>query len=478
MKRRTLLVGTAALAAAPAIARAAEKIKIVWWHAMTAALGEQVNHLVDAFNQSQDAIEVQAIYKGGYADVLTAAIAAFRAGQAPHLAQIFEVGTGSMLAAGKATKQVWELVKDTGVEIDPPAYIPAVRGYYSLADGRMASMPFNSSTAMMWYSKDAFRKAGLDPEKPPETWQDVVKAAEAIKAKDAAEIPVTSSWLSWIQLEQYSALHNIPFASKSDGFEGLDAQLEINSKAHVKHMQRLLDMAKDGTFKYAGRDNQPDQLLVSGKAGMHFNSSAMRGDMVKSAKFDWAEAFLPYDPDVANGPSELDRLVESIDPDKLTPEEAIESIKRLKMADRRPGPLNSIIGGASLWTMTAPGRSPEEYKAVATFLQFIGRPDNDAYWHQHTGYVPVTFGGYELSRKQGYYDKNPGVELPVKQLTRGTVTGNSKGLRLGRLVEIRNIIYEEMEKAFQGNQSAQQAMDNAVSRGNKVLREFERSVKS
>ncbi|HEX3400136.1 MAG TPA: sn-glycerol-3-phosphate ABC transporter substrate-binding protein UgpB [Acetobacteraceae bacterium] len=442
MKRRTLLAGTAALAAAPAIGRAAEKTKIVWWHAMTAALGEQVNHIAETFNASQDAVELQAIYKGGYADVLTATIAASRAGQAPHLVQIFEVGTGTMLAAGKAVKQTWELAQDTGATIDPNTYIASVRGYYSLPDGRMASMPFNSSTAVMWYSKDAFRKAGLDPDKPPATWPEVIQAAQAIKAKDAAEIPMTSSWLSWIQLEQYSALHDIPFASKADGFEGLDAQLEISSKPHVKHMERLLEMAKDGTFKYTGRDNQPDQLLVSGKAGIHFNSSGMRGDLVKSAKFDWGEAYLPYDPD----------LIKS--------------------------PLNSIIGGASLWTMTAPGRTPAEYKAVATFLQFIGKPDNDAYWHQHTGYVPVTLAGFELSDKQGFYAKNPGADLPVRQLTRGTVTNNSKGLRLGRLVEIRNIIYEEMEKAFQGGQTAQQAMDSATARGNKVLRDFEKSVKT
>jgi len=232
--------------------------------------------------------------------------------------QIFEVGTGSMIAAGKATKQVWELVKETDVAIDPNAYIPAVRGYYSLAVGRMASMPFNSSTAIMWYSKDAFRKAGLDPDRPPAAWPEVVQAAQAIKAKDAAEVPMTSSWLSWIQLEQYSALHDLPFASKADGFEGLDAELQINRKAHVKHMQRLLEMAKDGTFKYAGRDNQPDQLLVSGKEGIHFNSSGMRGNMVKSAKFDWGEALLPYDPELI------------------------------------ATPLNSIIGGASLWTMAHP----------------------------------------------------------------------------------------------------------------------------
>ena len=443
MKRRSLLAGTAAaLVVAPAVGRAAEKTKIVWWHAMTAALGDEVNRIVDAFNQGQDAVELTAIYKGQYPDVLTANIAAFRAGQAPHLVQIFEVGTGSMLAAGKATKQVWELVKETGAEIDPKAYIPAVRGYYSLSDGRMASMPFNSSTAVMWYSKDAFRKAGLDPDKPPETWPEVVAVAKAIKDKNAAPVPMTTSWPTWIQLEQYSALHNLPFASKDDGFEGLDAQLEINSRAHVKHIERLLDMAKEGTFKYAGRDNAPDQLLVSGDAGIHFNSSAARGNMVKSAKYDWGMAYLPYDPEIIKTP------------------------------------LNSIIGGASVWAMTAPGRTPAEYKAAATFLQFLGKPEIDAQWSQGTGYVPVTFAGFELSQKQGYYDKNPGADIAVKQLARGDVTANSKGLRLGRLPEIRNIIQEELEKALQGNQNAQQAMDSAVTRGNKVLRDFEKSAKA
>lgn len=442
MQRRTLLAGTAALVAAPAIGRAAEKTKIVWWHAMTAALGEQVDRIVAAFNQSQDAVELTAIYKGQYPDVLTATIAAFRAGQAPHLAQIFEVGTGSMLAAGKATRQVWELVQETGTQIDPKAYIPAVRGYYSLADGRMASMPFNSSTAVMWYSKDAFRKADLDPDKPPATWQEVVAAAKAIKDKNAAPVPMTTAWPTWIQLEQYSALHDLPFASRANGFEGLDAQLEINSKAHVKHIDRLLEMAKEGTFKYAGRDNAASQLLVSGDAGIHFDSSAARGNLVKSAKYDWGLTYLPYNPEIIKTP------------------------------------LNSIIGGASIWAMTAPGRSAAEYKAVTTFLQFLGTPDIDAQWSQNTGYVPVTFAGFELSQQQGYYDKNPGADLAVKQLARGAVTDNSRGLRLGRLPEIRNIIQEELEKALQGGQNGQQAMDSAVSRGNKVLRDFEKSVKA
>jgi len=294
----------------------------------------------------------------------------------------------------------------------------------------------------MWFSKDAFRKAGLDPDQPPATWQEVVAAAKAIKEKNAATVPMTTAWPTWVQFEQYSAIHDIPFATKANGFEGLDAELVINGKAQMKHIERLLEMAKEGTFKYAGRDSAAEQLLISGDAGIHFTSSAARGNMVKNAKYDWGMAFLPYDPEIIKAP------------------------------------INSIIGGASLWTMTAPGRTEAEYKAVAAFLKFLARPETDAQWSQGTGYVPVTFAGFELSQHQGYYEKNPGADLAVKQLARSTVNANSKGLRLGRLPEIRNIIQEELEKALQGGQSAQQAMDNAVNRGNKVLREFEKSAKT
>jgi sn-glycerol 3-phosphate transport system substrate-binding protein len=440
MKRRAMLAAPVALAASRA--RAADKVRIVWWHAMTAALADEVARIADGFNASQGEVEIQAVYKGGYADTLTATIAASRAGQAPHLVQVFEVGTGTMLAAGKAVKPVWQLAQETGLAIEPKAYIPAVRGYYSLADGRMASMPFNSSTAVMWYNKDAFRKAGLDPDTAPATWQQVRAAAEAIKAKQAAPIAMTTSWPVWVQLEQYSALHNLAFATKSDGFEGLDAELVFNSPAHVKHVERLLQMSKDGSFKYAGRDTAPDPLIVSGEAAISFGSSSSRGNLVKSAKFDWAEAYLPYDPEIIKTP------------------------------------MNSIIGGASLWIMTAPERKPAEFKAVAEFLKYIGKPDVDATWARNTGYVPVTFAGYELLKQQDFFTKNVGAEIPVEQLARGTITPNTKGLRLGRLPEIRNIIQEELEKALQGGQTAQQTLDVAVVRGNKVLKEFARSTKA
>ena len=451
MKRRSLLAASAAFAAAPlGLARPAQaqsgRTKIVFWHAMTGPLGEMLNLLVNGFNISQKTTEVTAVFKGTYPETLTASIAAFRAGQAPHLTQIFEVGTASMLTAGRAVKQTWELIHETGVDINPANYVPSIRGYYSLPDGKLAAMPFNSSTAMMWYSKDAFEKAGLDPETPPATWPQLVEACRTLKAKaaggSATWAPLTTSWPTWIQLEQFSAIHNLPYATKANGFEGLDAELKFNGPGQIRQIQRLLDMAKEGLFKYGGRDGAADALFPSGEVAIAFNSSGMRGLINRTAKFKWAAAMLPYDPEII------------------------------------AKPINSIIGGASLWAMTAPNRTADEYKGVAEFLKFIGMPDNDARWHQQTGYVPVTTAGYELTRQQGYYSKNPGADLPFQQLTRGQVTANSKGLRLGRMLELRSIIDEELEKALQGQQNAKQALDAAVTRGNKVLREFQKTAKT
>ncbi len=446
IQRRALLAastGLAGLYAAGRHARAeAARTPIVWWHAMTATNAEQVNRIVQQFNASQDKAEVTAVYKGTYPDLLTATIAAFRAGQAPHIAQIFEVGTGSMLAAGKAVKQNWQLAQEAGVTIDPAQFIPAVRGYYSLPDGRLASMPFNSSTAVVWYNKDAFEKAGLDPEKPPATWQEMVAACAQLKAKNAIEIPMMTSWPSWTQFEQYGAIHNLPYATLADGFDGLGAELVFNSSAYVKHLQRLMDMSRQGTFRYGGRGDTPQNLFPSGTTAIMFESSGDRGLYSGAAKFRWGEAMMPYDPEIIASPN------------------------------------NSIIGGASLWAMTAPDRTAAEYQAVAMLMAFIAQPEQVAMWHQKTGYIPITEAGYELSRKQGWYDKNPGADIPIRQLTRGHVTDNSRGLRLGRLPEIRTILEEEMERALQGEQTAKAALDAAVLRGNKVLREFQRSVRT
>jgi len=245
-----------------------------------------------------------------------------------------------------------------------------------------------------------------------------------------------------VQVEQYSAIHNIPFATRANGFDGWDAELQINSANHVKHVQRLLDLAKAGMFTYGGRDGAAGPLFPSGQVAIGFDSSASRAEIEKQSQFRWSAAYLPYDPEI--------------------------------IAE----PINSVIGGASLWPMNARNRTPEEFKAVAMFVEFLGQGETDATWAEDTGYVPVTIAGSEAMKASGFFDKNPGTQIPVNQLLRGKVTDNSRGFRLGRMPEIRNIIQEELERALQGQQTAQQAMDTAVQRGNTVLRQFERTVRA
>lgn len=447
--RRTLGHSTAAFVLAAGLtagfasgAFAQQKTTIEFWHGLPQPLGGQLEAVVKGFNDSQDKVQVNATFKGSYPETMQAAIAAFRAGNAPHVVQMFEVGTATMMAAGPAIKPVHQLMAETGAALDPKSYIPAVSGYYSSKDGKMMALPFNSSTSIMFYNKDAFQKAGLDPSKPPVTWPELVEAAKKLKAAGVA-CPFTTSWPTWIQFEQVGAIHDTPFASQANGFGGLNAELKINAPLYVKHVQTLMDMQKDGLFRYGGRDNKADGLFPSGECAIQHASSGLRSRITKEATFAWGAAPLPYWPDQIKGE-----------------------------------PKNSIIGGAAFWVMTSPKRTPAEYKAVVEFFSYLARPEIDAKWHMDTGYVPVTFKGFEMAKAEGYYAKNAGADVPAAQLTRTPTTENTMGLRLGNLPEIRNIIQEEIEKAFQGQQSAQQALDAAVQRGNTVLRNFERANKS
>ena len=418
------------------------RVQVEFWHGLPMPLGGILEKIVADFNEGQTLYRVNPTYKGSYPETMVAAVAAFRAGNAPHIVQMFEVGTATMMAAQGATKPVHELMKDSGVAFDPTIYLPAVRGYYSLPDGRMMAMPFNSSTAIMFYNKDAFKKAGLDPAKAPQTWPELIEAARKIKAANATACGFTTAWPTWTQFEQFSAIHDVPLATKANGMAGMDAELKINSALHVKHVQALMDMLKEKTFKYGGRDAAGDALFPSGECAIIHASSGLRARILKEAKFEWGAAMLPYWPDVPGAPK------------------------------------NSIIGGAAFWVMTAPSRKPDEYKAVAEFFRYISRPEVVAKWHTDTGFLPITFAGYERVKATGYYQQNPGADIPYLQLTRTQPTENSRGLRLGNMPEIRNIIQEELEKAFQGQQSAQQALDAAVQRGNAVLRAFERANRS
>ncbi len=435
MKLKLVALSLAGLIAGIGSAQAATEI--TFWHSMEGALGERVSELVQGFNKSQSDYVVNAVYKGAYGESMNAGIAAFRAGNAPDILQVFEVGTATMMHAKGAVKPVQQMAQEAGDPIDSKDFLGAVAGYYSSADGQLVSMPFNSSTPVLYYNKDAFKKAGLDPENPPKTWKDVAEAGKKLR-EAGMECGYTTGWPSWIQLETFAAWHNLPFATQNNGFDGLNAQLSVDEPGFVKHFDFLAQMQRDGSFTYGGRGDASNALFTSGKCGMFTGSSGSRANIMRTGEFEFGTTSLPYHDDIDGAPQ------------------------------------NTIIGGASLWVFA--DKSPETYKGVTKFFKYLSSPEMAAKWHQETGYVPVTKAGYEVTKESGFYDKNPGTDVAVRQLDADT-TEHSRGVRLGFLPQIREAAEGEMERIFAGEVKAEEGMKRIAERGNALLRRFESSVK-
>jgi sn-glycerol 3-phosphate transport system substrate-binding protein len=432
---RILLSSVAAAAVLASAPAAWAQTEIQWWHAMGGNLGETVNEIAAGFNKSQTEYKVTPVYKGSYTETLTAAIAAFRAKQAPHIVQVFEVGTANMMAAKGAVYPVFQLMADAKEPFDPKAYIGPVYGYYSTTDGKLLSMPFNSSTPVLYWNKELLSKAGLDPNKPPTTWPELGEMAKKAVAA-GAKCGFTPQWQTWTLIENYGAWHNLPYATKANGFGGIDIELKFNDAPRVKFIQMLADWSKDKTFVYGGREGKSTALFTAGDCVFHIASSASAAGIDKALGAGKAGiAMMPYSPDVIAKPQ------------------------------------NSIIGGATLWVLQ--GKPAAEYKGVAKFLTYLASTPIQAKWHQETGYVPVTLAAAEVTEKDGFYKKFPGRDIAVKELTLNPPTENSKGLRIGNFVQIRDVVDEELESVWSGKKDAKAALDEAVKRGNELLKKFE-----
>lgn len=407
--------------------------EIQWWHAMSGVNNDRVNKIADDFNKTQSDFKVVPVYKGNYTETMTAAIAGFRAKQQPHIVQVFEVGTATMMAAKGAVYPVQQVMKDAGEPFDKSAYLPAVISYYQTPKGELLSMPFNSSTPVLWYNQEALDKAGVAV---PKTWNDMKTASEKLVAA-GYKCGYSFGWQSWVMIENYGAWHNMPMGTQENGFAGFNTEFTFNTPAIKSRLQAIADSAKDKLFAYGGRRGDSLPMFINQECAMWMNSSAYYGSIKSQAKFKFGQTMLPLDTDVANKPQ------------------------------------NSIIGGATLWVLK--GHDQQDYKGVAKFMTYLSSPEVQAWWHQETGYVPITTAAYELSKKQGFYDKNPGTDTAIQQLSLNQPTANSRGVRFGNFVQVRDIINEEMEAIWNGSKTAAAAMDDAVARGNKLLRKFEKA---
>ncbi len=402
--------------------------ELAWWHAMTGANNEVVEQLAKEFNASQSDYKVVPVFKGTYGETLNAGIAAFRAKKAPAILQVFDAGSGVMLGAEGAVVPVADVLQKGGYKFDKGQYLPGIVSYYSKPDGTMLSFPFNSSSPVLFYNKDAFAKAGLDAEKPPTTWPEVFAAAKKIKTSGAASCGFTSTWLTWIQTENFAAWNNVSYGTKENGLAGLDVQLKIDAPIFVDHFQAIADLSKDGTFRYGGRTSEAKQFFTSGECAILTESSGGLGDIVKSG-INYGVGQLPY--------------------------------------YEGHGPQNTIPGGASLWVFA--GKSDAEYKGVAEFFNFLSKTDIQVRLHEVSGYLPVTVAAYEATKKSGFYDKNPGRETPIKQMMGKAPTENSKGVRLVNLPQVRDILNEQFEAMLAGQKDAKAALTEGVQKANAAI---------
>jgi len=420
-----------------ASAHAQQDIRL--WHAMGGALGETLNALVQRFNESQKDVRVVAEHKGSAEDTMIAALSAQRAPGGPHLVQATDIGTAQMMASKSAVRPVWQVFADGGEKIDPHAFLPAVASYFSDNAGKLVALPFNIATPILFYNKDAFRKAKLDPERPPSTWYEMPKAmGELVSA--GYECVYTTVWPSWVQIENMSTWHNQDFATRENGLAGLDAKLIFNTHLMVRHVSFLSSWARAGYFTYSGRRIQGERRFARGECAMITASSASYAQLRSEAKFDFGAAQLPYYDDIKGAPH------------------------------------HSLISGGGLWAMA--GKTPAEYRGMARFLAWLARPEIQADWHQRTGYVPVTRAAYEQTAQSGFYKTNPGHEIAIKQLLLNQPTRESRGIRLGEFAAIRAILEEELESVWDGKVEPKLALDRAAERGDVLLRKFEKDNRS
>ncbi len=433
MKRVTLAAAAASLLSGAAYA----ETEITLWHAMGGALGDTVNAIAEDFNASQGDYKITPVFKGTYEETLTAGIAAFRAGEQPHILQVFDAGAATVIGAKGATVPVQDLLNDNGANFDIEDYISGVRYFYADTEGKMIGMPFNSSSPVMYYNVDALEAAGVTP---PKTWEEF-QSVTAPALKEAGYVGLSQSHLPWIFTENFMSRHDLPFATNDNGYEGVDGtKILVNNDAIKSHFKAVQGWQEEGYFEWFGTgwgDNQTP--FEEGKVAIWLGSSGSFGGLSKKdLPFEFSATYLPYWEAVTKEPKQ------------------------------------TFIGGASLFAMA--GKSAEENKATAAFFEFLTKPETQFYWHKETGYVPITEAAYELAKKEGHYDAMPAAEIGIKQLSL-PAGENTKGYRMGFYVQIRDVMNREYGRILTGETDVETAFATIEKEANGLLERFAKTQK-
>jgi sn-glycerol 3-phosphate transport system substrate-binding protein len=389
------------------------------WHSMSGVRAAEFERLIASFNRSQKQFRVVATYKGAYDEAVVEAYTSRRSPRAPHLVQASELGAAFLVEQKDLVRPLWQLAAESRTAFRAE---PAFGGAEELLDaqGRLLALPTGRATPVLYYNRDAFRVALLDPAKPPATWYEMVATLGAL-VQSGSGCALTLAWPASVMLENMAAWHDQAFAS--------DRRL-VNNRLAVRWVSTLATWKRSGYFTQATRRDEAETRFAAGECAVLAASSANYAELRARAKFDLGIAQFPYYDDFDSAP------------------------------------LNTLGAGAALWVMA--GRPKADYAGVAQFLAFFARPEVQAQWHQHTGLVPLNAAAYELTRRQGFYKVNPGYEIAVRQLVAHGTPG-WKSLRIGQYPHLRSIIDEEIDLAWQGRKTSVDALNAAVARGNAFL---------
>jgi sn-glycerol 3-phosphate transport system substrate-binding protein len=411
-------------------------VKVSFWHAMDGTNGDALTDLVDQFNQAhRGKIEVQAVYQGKYDDAITKYKAAIQSRQTPSLIQVYDIGTRFMIDTKQVVPMQSFIDKD---RMDVSDLQPNIRGYYSIGD-KLYSMPFNTSMPILYYNKDAFRRAGLDPDKPPTTLDEIRQYAEKLSTKDGSRIGFGAAIYGWF-VEQWTAEANQQLCNNGNGRDSAATALLVNGDTQVRLLQWWADMVRDGLADNSGRKTDDAQkAFKSGKVAMNIESTGVLRSYQDAAqgRFELGTGFYP----------------------------------KVDAADSG-GP---IIGGASLW-IDGPGHSAAEQRAAWEFVKFLVSRDTQATWHTRTGYFPVSRGALDVPADRQWRAEHPQFDTAIRQLDQTRLTVATQGCLLGVMPQARKAVEDAVEAAILGRKSAKQALDDAVASLTDPIAKYNRAV--
>ena len=414
--------------------------KITWWHAMTGVNADALNKIVDGFNKSQSNIKVEAVFQGNYDDLLSKLNTALASNAAPALVQVYDIGQAYMRDSGAIVPMQAFIDRD---KFDTSDFEPAVINYYKFQD-QLQSMPFNASSAILYYNKDAFKDAGLDPEKPPVTFTEVADAAKKLTKKDASGNVVRygfgPSIYGWL-FEQLMATSGALYADNGNGRDNRATKVVYNSAAG----KAILDWWKagvDGGYFYnPGIDNAgATNAFNAGKTAMYIESTAtLRGTInAVAGKFQIGTGLYPR-------------------------------------PDSKPKDGGNIIGGASLYIMKS--RPVEEQQAAWEFVKYAMSPAVQAQWQADTGYYPIVKKAYNEGPSKDWSTKYPQFLTAINEIRDSPQNRSTNGVVLGVMPQARARTQKMIESVLLGQATSQAALDVAVADTNAQIDKYNKANK-